>query len=156
MPLNKSIYEDGNGGQTIQRNNEIVQTRGLGILAYLEMFGGNVEAETQKENNPGELHLDWWGNDSNLNSDTWINSRTEKVLRGIELSSSSIYTIKSAIQYDLKNLERYGKITINVTLPSLNTVKIDITIEEPSKKTEQRLTIVWNATRNEIIEKNIL
>lgn len=156
MPLNKSIYEDGNGGQVVLRNNEIVQTRSLATLAYLAMFGGNVAIETQKENQPGELKLDWWGNDPSLNSETWINSRTEKVLLGIDLSSASRYTIQSAVEHDVKQLEEYGKVTVLVTLPSVNRVQITITIEEPGKKINERLTIVWNATRNEIIEQNII
>lgn len=154
--LNNSIYEDGNGGQLVLKNNEIVQTRSLATLAYLLMFGGNVEAETKKENAPGELKFDWWGNDPNLPSSTWINSRTEKTLRGIEISSSSRYRILEAVKYDVKSLDRYGDVTVEVAFTSVNNVKITITISEPSVVSDQNLTIIWDATRNEVIEKNII
>lgn len=154
--LNKSIYEDGNGGQLLLKSNEIAQTGSLATLAYLLMFGGNVEAETEKENKPGELKDDWWGNDSRLSSDTWINSKTEKVLRGITTTSSSIIKIQSSIKSDLKQLEQFGEITIGVTFPNINRIAINITISEPNKKQDSRLTLVWDASRSEIIEKNIV
>lgn len=154
--LNNSIFEDGNGGQLVLRDNEIIQTSSIATLAYLAMFGGNVEAETQKENATGELKYDWWGNDPNKPSSTWINSRSEKVLRGIEISSSSRYRIIEAVKYDTKVLEQYGSVNIDVTFPDLNNVKIVITISEPSIKKDQSLSLVWDATRNEVIEKNII
>lgn len=153
---NFSIYEDGNGGQLVLRNNEIAQTDSLATLAYLEMFGGNVEAETRKENAIGEIKLDWWGNDATKSSDTWINSRTENVLRGIEISSSSRYRILEAVKYDVKNLEQYGKVEVDVNFPSTNRINIVITISEPGVKKNQSLSIIWDATRNEVIEKNII
>lgn len=153
---NNSIFEDGNGGQLVLRNNEIVQTNSLATLAYLNMFGGNVDAETQKENEVGELRFDWWGNDSTQNSSTWINSRTERILRGIEISSSARFKILEAVKYDNKSLEQYGSLGFEVTFPSPNRVKIVITISEPAKKRNQSLSIIWDATRNEVIEKNIL
>lgn len=156
MPLNFALYEDGNGGQMILRSNEILQTESLATLAYLAMFGGNVEAETQKENSPGELKRDWWANDPSKNSETWINSRTEKVLRGIEISSSSRFEIEEAVKYDVKELEQYGKVKVEVTFPSLNRVEILITISEPNVIKDKRLQFVWDATRNETIEKQTL
>jgi len=154
--LNNTLFEDGNGGQLVLRNNEILQTRSLATLAYILMFGGNVNASTQKENAPGELKYDWWGNDPNLPSETWINSKTEKTLRGIELTSSTRFTIQQAVQDDIASLSQYGETSVDVSFVSLNRVKIVITISEPSIVNDSRLTLVWDATRNEIIEKNIL
>lgn len=154
--INNTIFEDGNGGQLVLRNNEIVQTRSLATLAYLLMFGGNVEAETEKENAPGELKFDWWGNDPAKPSDTWINSRTEKVLRGIEISSSSRFTIEEAVKSDVKSLEQFGEVEVEVSFVSMSRVKIVITISEPSVKNDTSLTLVWDASRSEIIEKHII
>lgn len=154
--LNFSLYEDGNGGQLVLRNNEIIQSSSLATLAYIAMFGGNIEAETQKENAPGELKFDWWGNDSNKPSTTWINSQTERTLRGIDLSSSSLFAIQQAVENDVKQLDEFGDVIVDVTFPGLNKIKIVITITEPSIKKNTRLSLVWDATRNEIIEKNII
>lgn len=154
--LNNTLFEDGNGGQLVLRNNEIVQTRSLATLAYILMFGGNIESETQKENSPGELKFDWWGNDPNKPSSTWINSRTERVLRGVDISSSSRFTIQRAVESDVKSLNKYGEVSVIVSFVSLNKISIEITISEPNIKKDNRLTLVWDATRNEIIEKNII
>jgi hypothetical protein len=154
--MNFTIYEDGNGGQMVLRQNEILQTKSLATLAYILMFGGNREASTQKENQPGELKFDWWGNDPNENSENWVNSITENLLYGIEISSSSRFRIQAAVEEDVKSLSQYGEVTVEVTFPAINKVQITITIAEPNVKQEQRLDLVWDATRNEIIEKNIL
>ncbi len=154
--LNNSIYEDGNGGQLYLKSYDIMQTESLATLAYLLMFGGNVEAETKKENETGALRYDWWGNDPNDNSSNWINSRTERTLKGIELSSSSRYKIKEAVKYDLKRLEDYGDIDIEVSFTNVNRIAIDITISEPSQTQNTSLKIVWDATQSEIIEKKTL
>jgi len=154
--INNSIFEDGNGGQLVLRNNEIVQTKSVATLAYLLMFGGNVAADTKKENARGELKFDWWGNDPTEPKANWINSKTERTLKGSELSSSSRYVIENAVKEDVKPLEKYGKVTVNVSFISINKIKIVISISEPDKINDQSLTLVWNATRSEIIEKNII
>lgn len=154
--VNETIYEDGNGGQLYSLNNDIAKTEGLQMLAYLKMFGGNINASTVKDNNIGELRLDWWGNDTSENSDKWINSETERTLRGIELSGSSIAKIKQSVENDCKSLSKYGKIDVAVTLPGINKVKIVISITEPGNKESNSLIIIWDATKNEIIEQKII
>jgi len=156
MPVNETIYEDGNGGQLLLQNNDIAQTESLSTLAYLLMFGGNVEGLTKKENNVGELSLDWWGNNKNTNSSTWINSETEKTLRGIALSSGSRSIITDSVKKDITSLEEYGEVEVEVTLPRLNRVQITITIKEPGAKKSKRLILIWDATKSEIIEQRII
>ena len=154
--VNEAIYEDGNGGQIYPLNNDIARTESLYVLAYLEMFGGNVGANTTRENNAGELRQDWWGNDSNANSETWVNSETERVLKGSELSSSSIARIRQAVVNDTKSLKQYGKVEVAVSLPRVNTVQIKVIIREPRKKDSNALILIWDATKQEIIEQNII
>jgi len=154
--LNESIYEDGNGGSLLLRSYEIVQTNSLAILAYLLMFGGNVNEITKKENSPAELSIDWWGNKKIDNSSKWINSETEKFIRGIALTSRNRSLIEQTVKRDVKSLEEFGKITVDVTYPELNRLKILITIKEPSAKNSTSLALVWDSTKNEVIEQNIL
>ena len=154
--LNFTLYEDGNGGQLVLRNNEIAQTRSLATLAYLKMFGGNVLEKTKKENNTAELRTDWWANDPVDNSEKWINSETEKVLQGIEISSSSRYTIEQAVKNDVESLETFGSVDVFVAFPGPNDIRITITITEPNAKSSSRLNVTWDASKNEIIEKDII
>ena len=154
--LNRSVFENGDGGNYLLRNYEIIQTESIVTLAYLLMFGGNVAEVTKKENNTGELRTDWWGNNPTDNSSKWINSRTEKTLRGAALTNQFKFEIEQAVKDDLKSLSEYGTVTVEVTYPSLNRIQITVTIAEPSVKSSNRLIIAWDATKNEIIEKQLI
>lgn len=154
--INESIYESGDGGNLVNLNNDIARTDGLATLSYLRMFGGNVNESTQRENTPGEFRFDWWGNKSSDNSESWLNSETEKTLRGIELSGAAIVKIRQSVEKDLKILEQYGEFSVVVTLPSVNSVQITTTIKEPSRKDSNTLIVIWNATKKEIIEQKII
>lgn len=154
--VNETIYEDGNGGQLYLKNNDIARTDSLYHLAYLEMFSGNVEADTLNENNPGELRLDWWGNDQTENSSTWINSQTERVLRNVELGSRSLARIRQAVENDIEDLAVYGETEVTVTLPAVNKVSIKVSIKEPGKKQANTLILIWDSTKREIIEQKTI
>lgn len=151
MTLNKSIYEDGNGGQLAFRNNDIMTTTSLSILAYLAMFSGNVEANTKPLSDVVELHYDWWGNDKSKQSDTWINSNTERILTGIALNSQSLEKIKQAIEKDTEFLSQYGTVIITVIIVSLSRVKITIETNQ-----DDNMSLIWDSTKNEIIESQWL
>lgn len=153
---NYLIYEDGNGGQLSLKNGEIESTDSIFMLAYLNMFGGNIESSTQKENIPGALNNDWWGNDKTENSSTWINSETERTLKGLALTGANLAKIRESVKRDNKGLEQYGTVDIFVSYPAINQVKILITITEPTLKNSNSLKVIWDATKSEIIEKIII
>lgn len=153
---NYLIFEDGNGGQLSFKNGNIERTESIFMIAYLNMFGGNIEASTKKDNVPGALNDDWWGNDKSENSRSWVNSETERILRGLALTSGNLAKIKAAVKYDNKDLEDYGTVTYDVSYPGINKVLITITIKEPEKKNSNSLKIIWDATKSEVIEKIIL
>lgn len=146
--LNKTIYEDGNGGQLTIINNDVATTDSLLMMAYIAMFGGNREASTTSTTTEGELNLDWWGNDREENSSTWINSETEKTLIGIQLNSSSIETIKQAILTDLDFMDAYGDLSVAVSITDVNTVKMHITLNQGDN-----LSLIWDSTKNEVIQE---
>ena len=154
--INESIYEDGNGGQLLLKNNNIAQTSSIYTLAYLKMFGGNIEASTVKNNVVGAIRNDWWGNDVNENSSEWINSETERTLKGIALTTKNIYRIQQAVKKDLKSLEEFGAIEISITYPDINRVSIEILIKEPERKDNNRLIVIWDNTKNEIVNQEII
>lgn len=154
--LNKTIYEDGNGGQQSFSNNDIMTTNSLATLAYIAMFGGGREANTKPLSDSNDLNLDWWGNDKSKASSTWLNSETERVLTGIVLNSRSLETIKKAVKKDTQKLTEFGDIDVAITIVGVNKVRIDINIIEPDGVSNERLALVWDSTKNEIIENIIL
>lgn len=147
--LNKTIYEDGNGGQLLIESNDIATTESLYMLAYTAMFGGNINGDTEPKSDVVQLHYDWWGNNKDLSSSTWINSKTERTLRGLALNSQAIEKIKQAVKSDVSFLQEYGTIAIDVAITSINTVNIDITLNQGDN-----VSFIWDSNRQEVI-KNI-
>lgn len=145
--LNYSIYEDGNGGDLWIKNNRIQYTMALYVACYLRMFGGNVAQSTTSQL-PDGYKKSWWGNDIN-NTTEWVNSDTERLLLGMTITPRNTIILEEAVKKDLKSLEKYGKISVQILLPSLNKVAIRITIEQTKKDT---FDMVWDNTKNEIIE----
>jgi hypothetical protein len=145
---NFTIYEDGNGGQLSVQSNDIVTTDALYTLAYLKMFGGNLLADTKPTSDAIELHHDWWGNNKNKPSSGWINSQTERILKGIVLNSQSVEKIKTAVEKDVESLTQFGTISVTVNILSLNNVKITIDTEQGDN-----LSLIWDNTKNEVIQE---
>lgn len=155
FPINNySIFESGSGGQLFVQNNDIQKSGSLGMMVYLKLFGGNIEASTVKENKVGDIRLDWWGNDSSKNKSTWINSETERTLQGITINSGAIIKISESVIKDLDSLKKYGDITVDVTFPLNHRIQLDIKIVKVDSKEDIRL--VWDATVNEVIQAIIL
>ena len=148
---NYSIYESGDGGQLFIQNNNIQKTSALYVAVYLKLFGGNVEASTTSNDLSGELRSDWWGNDITQPSSTWINSETERVLKGISLTPAAIVEIEQAVLKDLEGLKEFGDIEVGVNFPSLNRVNIKITIRQVSEDVE--ILVVWDNTKNEVVQE---
>lgn len=152
--INYSTYEDGTGGELVIKNNGIVTTEALYTAIYLRLFGGNPGAKTTREKPNNEFNETWWGNDSQGDSSQWINSETENVLRGMTINTTNIVKLESAINTDLEDIKQFGEIGIEITYPSLNSIEILITITNTQGKDE--VLLVWDATRNEVIESKII
>jgi len=147
---NYSIYDNGDGGQLFIQNNDIQKSGGLGVAVCLKLFGGNVDASTTGQEVSGEIRKDWWGNNRFDTSRKWINSETERVLRGASLTDQSLIDIEEAVKTDLESLKIFGEISVSVAYPGLNRVSIAITIKQVAQDAE--ILVVWDATKNEIIQ----
>lgn len=129
--INKEMYETGEGGSILVRNNDIKIDRGLFTDIYLALFASISP---------------FWGNEI---FDIDINSQTEKALTLNSLDAKGKENIKRAIIYDLKRI-KYG--TFEVELIELNDyLKINITINNNGV-----LQIIWNFTSSDINEIIIL
>lgn len=106
------IWETGNGGDLLQRGNDIVSVSGYENAPYLAMFGGSS----------------WWGN--YLVPDNQFLSRTEEVLRNTVLNSAGRIAVENAIGQDLAFLRDIAGTTFSytVTIAGVNRVSIEITI----------------------------
>lgn len=123
-------------------------------IIYLQLFGGNVEADTPVTPEPGQERFDWWGN-SLLDRDVQFNSFTERALSSNSLGEQGLRNISIAIQRDLRGLN-IGDINVNLTMPRPNNISIGIQINEPTNEQDQMIIFVWDQTRNEVIETRML
>jgi hypothetical protein len=118
----------GNGGDVLVVGNDVAVVYGYENQIYLALFGGNVEQNTPAFPTTNETS-DFWANNLlfSLNPDQQYNSYTERVLNTTVLNSSGRIKIENAVNDDLKYLRALGAIiTVIVTIPSINTVNINI------------------------------
>jgi phage gp46-like protein len=126
---------EGNGGDLQQIGNDLAVVYSVENQVYLALFGGNVEGNTDTKIGSG-----WWGNKLFFGNDTakQFNSNTERILNTVALSSAGRIKIENAVKDDLKYLN--ANITVIVTIPSINTVRIDIKAIYPDGT--RRLSII--------------
>ncbi len=146
------IVENGNGGDWELKGNDLAMIDGFQNMPYLAMFGGNVEASTSGPKIPDEQALDWWGNnllDAN-NYSVQMNSELERMLNNVALSSEGRLLIKQAAMKDLQFMTAFSILTVDVSLPLLDRVKIEIKIQEPTNKQSTEFVYLWDATKQEL------
>ena len=150
------IYDTGNGGD-IFISSDILLGEPLAQMAYLCLFGGNIEAETKGNEKKSELRFDWWGNSLIFKDsiDKQFNSQTEQILNNIALNSSGRVKILQSVKNDLKPLKSFARFEAEVFILSDTRLKIQILIQKPNNE-EKTLSILWDdLKKNNIIEKLI-
>ena len=149
--LNVRIYDNGDGGSIETKNNNQLTTRAIWQIVYFKLFGGNVQQSTNRKINKGVINYSWWGNNKNDNPDNWINSETEKTLRIIVTNESGRNQLIKAVKKDLRTLDVYGEIEVEVYFKNLNRVEIIITISQIQGNSKYSIT--WDATKNEVVNQ---
>jgi hypothetical protein len=140
------IYESGNGGELSLKNGDIESTDGLSNMPYLAHFGGNTEASTTENEETGEDRKDWWGNQF-LEEQHQMNSTLEKSLDEIALTSSGRAKIERDAKKDLEFMAEFADINCEVSIPGLNKIVVS------DKINQSVVDLIWNATKDELIEE---
>ena len=139
-----------NGGTYDVSKNDIALDDSLYTEIYLSLFGGNVEASTERDKPPAdEQSLDWWGNIyTSGKSDNPYNSIFEKTLIEVTATSSGLRKYEAAAVADLqwlvdkrvaKKISAYARIAEN------GTVIVAIQIDGNDK-----YSVTWERTKNTI------
>lgn len=133
MAFDLKLIETNNGGDFVNLGNDLAVTNGIITMIYLALFGGN----------------NWWANDLLMKSQPsqMFNSITETTLNNTALNSEGRTVIENAVKTDLKYLSDLFNITVNVTLPKLDTVQINLTIIELDKSQKTNLIITLQKTK---------
>lgn len=151
-----ALHETLNGGDIAIQNGDIYTTNAIWTQIYLALFGGNIEQSTADDLADDAQRFDFWGNQFLQNDpDEQLNSLTERTLNEVALNSAGRLAIQRAVETDLDYLRKVGTVSVDVSIPGLNTVQIDITITEPDRLNETQYRIIWRATQTEPISGEI-
>lgn len=152
------LYESGSGGQIAILNNDLALNEVLYNQFYLALFGGNYEASTTGNEINAQGRKDYWAN-SLLFADNPIkqfNSKTERLLDEIVLTSSGRLEIESAVNEDLAYLKSLMDFTVNVSFDSVNKVLIYVKFSEKSSQEVKELQLVFDNAKKELIIERII
>lgn len=143
------IYDNGNGGELSLKNGDLEVTDGLLNMPYLSHFGGNLEASTTGNEEENQERFDWWGNEF-LDPENQMNSELERALNENALNSSGRINIERASNKDLESLSDLANVSSEVVITGNNKLKISDKIEK------NVVNMLWDATKNELIEEIII
>lgn len=147
------LYERGNGGDIIVKNNDIESVSLLSNQVYIALFGGNVEGISRNDSTDQEKN-DYWANNlifKNL-PNKQFNSITEKTLNEIVLNSSGRVTLIEAIKADLSYLNiSFDVSEIDVIFEAQNRIKIAIFINKNNS-----FEIIWDYFKKELLKYTVI
>lgn len=146
--MDLSVVETGNGGDLVKGGQDLKVVYGFENMPYLALFGGNVEADTPTERLENEQAFDWWGNSLLFPNEPslQLNSQTERALRNVPLTSSGRQLIEEAVKADLDFMRPFAEVSVSVTIPAHDRVKIAVTLREPDNLQEKEFIYIWDAT----------
>ena len=152
--MDLELIENGDGGDLIKNSNDLSVIYGFENEVYIALFGGNVAQDTPQKRNALDQDLSFWGNNLLHPNDSSVqfNSKTERALNTIPLTSSGRALIQQAVSDDLDYLKVVGSVTVNVSITGVDMIEMDIQLQQPATSA-QNFTYLWNATKQELIAR---
>lgn len=121
------IDDDGDGGNIEVVAGQVTLSDGLVPFVTLSLFGGN-----ERDPGGGDERFEWWGNKLEEDESKKYRSRTQHLLRSLPLVPSNLRRIEDAVLSDLASLVEVDvatKIAVVATIPALNTVRIEASVQ---------------------------
>lgn len=155
--MDLELIESGDGGELVKKTKDLSVINGFENLAYLAMFGGNVQASTPIVRLENEQAFDWWGNSIFFPNDPvqQFNSQTERVLMQTALNSTGRVAIQSAVNADLLFMAPFSITTVNVSIVDTDKVIIGIRLQQPDNLQSKDFIYLWDATRTELYLRSV-
>lgn len=155
--MDVELIETGNGGDVIKKPKDLSVIEGFENMPYLAMFGGNVEASTPSKRLSSEQAFDFWGN-SIIGNDLSLqfNSLTERTLMQVSLNSQGREIIEQAVLKDLEFMKQFAVVSVIVKITATDRVLIGIQIQEPDNLQQQQFVYIWDATKQELIDREFV
>lgn len=142
MSFDLKIIETGNGGDCVNLGNDIQVIDTIYTMVYLSLFGGNVE-ESTVAGFVKTQSFDYWANKLMFGDEPTqqFNSETECTLNKTALNTAAIDKITNAVLTDLNYLKKLFKVSVKVSLPYVNQVKIEIFFDGIENSNEHVIVI---------------
>ena len=152
--MDLELIENGDGGDLVKNSNDLSVIYGFENEVYIALFGGNVASDTPQKRNPLDQDMSFWGNNLLHPNDKSIqyNSRTERALNTIPLTSSGRALIEQAVRDDLSYLSAIGSVNVSISITGADRLEIDVTIQQPASSA-QNFTYLWDATKQELLDR---
>ena len=128
------LFQTVDDGDITVTNGLIEMSGGLETAAYLSLFGGDEDGSN------------WWGNIDELDIAAQYHSETQELLRSIPSTSGNLIRIKDAVERDLAwftDEKIASSISVVISIPALNRVKINVTIEAQGDESEFEFVENW-------------
>jgi phage gp46-like protein len=135
------LYQTNDGGEIDVVAGQLVMADGLETAAYLSLFGGNQE-DSGIEGDDGKQ---WWGNHSEPELAGQYRSETQNILASLPATSGNLRRIEDAASRDLQwfTEDVADSVTVECSMPALNTVHILVTISIDGRVSEFAFTEPW-------------
>ena len=128
---------------------------GLTTAVYISHFGGNVEASTTGNEQPGDLRGDWWGNQLIAEEPArQANSELERILIKLPVSSGNLLKYEDISIADLKWMLDEGiasEIKSNAVILAPEKVEVVDSIKEPTG--DDAFEAYWTFDKNRAIQE---
>jgi hypothetical protein len=156
--MDLEIIENGDGGDLIKTPNDMSVIYGFENMVYLALFGGCVEQDTPAVRNTNQQAFDFWGNSLLMPNDSSIqfNSKTERALNTIALSSSGRKQIEQAVKDDLQFMGDFANVKVSVAITGVDRVEIRIKLQQPGSLQKQEFIFIWDATKQELTQRELV
>ena len=120
------LYQGNDDGEINVVNGLIEMSGGLETTLYLSLFGGNEDCSGRDT-----CPFTWWGNINEIDPALKYISETQYLLKELPATTGNLGRIEEAVKRDTKWLidkKVASSITIIVTIPAINTIKISVGI----------------------------
>ena len=138
------LFQTDDGGNITVENGIVDMSGGLETAAYLSLFGGNEDDDGRDDNSSN-----WWGNLDENDPASQYRSETQHLLQSLPISTGNLSRIEDAVLRDLAwfiEQKVASSVTVEVYIPALNTIKINITIEAQGEESSFEFVEIWKET----------
>lgn len=144
------IRETKNGGDAVRSGNDLQLTGGWGNMVYIAMFGGQTPTPEGRANE--EIPSDFWGNSlfHPQSPELQFNSRTEKILNEVSLTSKGRSKIEEAARSDLSFMKDFANVSVSVNIVNERRVSINVTVQEPGNLENKEFQFIWDSMAKEL------